>query len=413
MKQANNNEMDLLLRSLAKGRDESALRQGSASAGGNGAFPDHLDADELNSFAEGVVPAAARARYTEHLADCEACRRIVIDLSQAAGAVNRHEVPSQQRGPGFWQKLAAIFSPAVLRYAVPAVLLTAVLGIGLLALRPDRPGGPFVAKNEQPVTHNEQQPGTSASSGQQLERVQAPTGNPSAAPPALVAKAGASPNVDDAIANKTDRLEKAADAPAPDLSSGVFGGMKSVAKDGTPPEKAGEVAQSQPYASEPKPGAAAPPPAPATVQTENDEVTRNAKETQAKREDEERGRDIFRNQSNVDHGPNRGAASRNAAPQDARRSGGFGVGGPNSEDKKAKAKPSEVETRYVSGRQFAREGNAWIDTAYESPRATTNIKRGSEQFRALVADEPGLGAIANQLKGVVIVVWKNRAYRFQ
>jgi hypothetical protein len=410
MKQGNNNEVDLLLRSLAKGRDESAFATGPASAGGNGAFPDHLDADELNSYAEGVVPVAARARYTEHLADCEACRRIVIDLSQAAGAVNRVEVPSQQTGPGFWQKLAAILSPAVLRYAVPAVLLTAVLGVGLLALRQERGNGP-IAQNAAPVAHNQQQPGVAASSDQQLKQAQTPEGNLGTAPPASVAKAGASPIVNESVASKTDRLEKAADAPAPDLSSGVFGGMKTAAKDGTLPGKAGEVAQSQPYALEPK--AAAPPPATATVQTENDEVTRNAKEVQAKREDEERGRDLFRNQSNVDHGPNRGAASRNAAPQDARRSGGFGVSGPNADDKKAKAKPSEVETQYVSGRRFAREGNAWVDTAYEAPRATTNVKRGSDQFRALVADEPGLGAIADQLKGVVIVVWKNRAYRIQ
>ena len=34
----------------------------------------HLDADELNSYAEGMVPAPARVRYTEHLADCDLCR---------------------------------------------------------------------------------------------------------------------------------------------------------------------------------------------------------------------------------------------------------------------------------------------------------------------------------------------------
>ena len=92
MKQAKNNEVDLLLRSLAKGRDESPLASGSASGGGNGAFSDHLDADELNSYAEGVVPAPARARYTEHLADCASCRRIVIGLTQSAGVSARHEI---------------------------------------------------------------------------------------------------------------------------------------------------------------------------------------------------------------------------------------------------------------------------------------------------------------------------------
>jgi len=70
-------------------------------------------------------------------------------------------------------------------------------------------------------------------------------------------------------------------------------------------------------------------------------------------------------------------------------------------------------TRSSGGRQFRREGSAWVDTAYTSGRATVNIKRGSEQYRALVADEPGIGTIANELGGEVIVVWKARAYRIR
>jgi hypothetical protein len=46
-----------------------------------------------------------------------------------------------------------------------------------------------------------------------------------------------------------------------------------------------------------------------------------------------------------------------------------------------------------------------------SGRATVNVTRGSEQYRALVADEPGLRTIAEQLGGEVVVVWKSRAYR--
>ncbi|MBA2732740.1 MAG: hypothetical protein H0U54_07590, partial [Acidobacteria bacterium] len=71
-----------------------------------------------------------------------------------------------------------------------------------------------------------------------------------------------------------------------------------------------------------------------------------------------------------------------------------------------------AQTRSAGGRQFQRQGGAWVDTAYNSSRSTTNIRRGSEQYRALIADEPGLRAIAEQLGGEVIVVWKSRAYRF-
>src|SRR5436190_4899495 len=105
MKQAKNNEVDLLLRALARGRDASSL-QGETTP--QSVASEHLDADELNSYAEGLAPAPARARYLEHLADCETCRGMVVGLTQAAGAVNRHDVVPQPGGLSFWQKLTAL-----------------------------------------------------------------------------------------------------------------------------------------------------------------------------------------------------------------------------------------------------------------------------------------------------------------
>jgi len=55
----------------------------------------------------------------------------------------------------------------------------------------------------------------------------------------------------------------------------------------------------------------------------------------------------------------------------------------------------------------------WIDMAYNTSTPTTNINRGSEQYRALIGDEPGLKTIAEQLSGEVIVVWKGKAYRIR
>ena len=67
MKESENNQIDLLLRSLAK-------REGSRSVsatGGTSIEPAgaHLDADELNAFAEQALPPATRARYMTHLVD--------------------------------------------------------------------------------------------------------------------------------------------------------------------------------------------------------------------------------------------------------------------------------------------------------------------------------------------------------
>ena len=74
---------------------------------------------------------------------------------------------------------------------------------------------------------------------------------------------------------------------------------------------------------------------------------------------------------------------------------------------------TEAQTRTVASRRFRRQGGAWVDTAYNSSMATTNVRRNSEQYRALVADEPELGRIADQLGGEVVVVWKGRAYRIR
>jgi len=41
------------------------------------------------------------------------------------------------------------------------------------------------------------------------------------------------------------------------------------------------------------------------------------------------------------------------------------------------------------------------------------VTRGSEGYRTLVADEPAIKTIADELDGEIIVVWKNRTYRIR
>jgi hypothetical protein len=67
----------------------------------------------------------------------------------------------------------------------------------------------------------------------------------------------------------------------------------------------------------------------------------------------------------------------------------------------------------VAGRRFRRQGTLWIDTAYHSGVSLTIVSRGSEQYRALVADEPSIRAVAEQLQGEVILIWKGRGYRIR
>src|SRR6476660_2103350 len=131
MKTTNENEMDLLLRAL--GRDASARSATGSLQQSSHELGEHLDADELNCYAEGIVTGAERLRYTKHLADCDRCRSIVAGLVPAMA--QQREVVKLETGWSWREKLAALFAPSVVRFAVPALALTAVIGIAIVVLR--------------------------------------------------------------------------------------------------------------------------------------------------------------------------------------------------------------------------------------------------------------------------------------
>ncbi len=72
-----------------------------------------------------------------------------------------------------------------------------------------------------------------------------------------------------------------------------------------------------------------------------------------------------------------------------------------------------VNTRTVAGRRFRKQSGVWVDTAYDSSKDAVTLSRGSEQYRALVADEPAIKTIVDQLDGEIIVVWKGHTYRIR
>ena len=150
MKQDSNNAIDLMLRKLGR----SGSLQHNAGNGAAESSDVHLDTDELSAYAENALPTTTRARYTEHLADCARCRQIVSQLSHAAGLVIDD---SASAVPSSWLKafLVSLFSPMVLRYAVPALGLLIVASIGFIALRSK--AGMEVAQRRE-VTVNNQAP---------------------------------------------------------------------------------------------------------------------------------------------------------------------------------------------------------------------------------------------------------------
>jgi len=367
-----------MLRSLGR-QQSSALRKTASSGNGDNISTEHLDADELNAYAEGVLPPAARARYTEHLSECDGCRGLLVGLSQS--------VPSQaatpEASPHFWQRLTSLFSPAVLRFAVPVLLLTAVIGVTLIALR-QRGTNEFLAQNQAP---------TATSSAPANAQVQ-PNATPSVTSPTVANGPISIPKVEPTVkkqAGDDTRAKELVEEKPPARETSAFAAKDAAA---SPAESGAAIPPSG--AVQPK---AAPAP-PVMSENESDAIDRAQKrEDQRRRDEANRLEDI--------HGPNRAATQQNAAPMNNR--GVATLGGARTVEKKK----AEVESRSVGGRTFLREGNAWIDTAYEPSNSLTRVTRGSEQYRALVADEPALRTIAQQLDGVVIVVWKGRSYRIQ
>lgn len=388
MRQDPNNEIDLLLRRLGRRHDAPA------SDGDLRVDADHLDADELSSYAENALPTAARARYTEHLAECTRCRELVVQLSSAAGVVVAVEPSRVPESSGLMKFLASLFSPMVMRYAIPAMGLAvvAVIGIGLFLSGERRGSIAGLTGSQAPV--REQAP--TPLSG--MVDTQEKTGSPVATPEAHVNRS------------------RAADPPAPSAAAAPVTVGEDAKGDTAPAEKKIEA---QPVVT-----AAAPPPQPKP--TTADEI--RPAETEARREEaqgrtpattvEQVNKDKAANQAKAEDNraftANRPAKRAAAIPAEGAGTGaraGAGTSAVQSADT-SRNRDDDAETRSVAGRRFRKLRGIWVDTAY-TDGATTNLTRGSEQYRGLVADEPGIKSIAEQLDGQIIVVWKGRAYRIQ
>lgn len=402
MKETENNQIDLLLRSLAKregSRSMSPSSNSSIEAAGN-----HLDADELNAFAEQALPPATRARYMTHLVDCIRCRKIVGDLSAAAG-LPVPPVTHAEPKASFWQRLGLLLSPQVLRYAVPALAILAVISVGVLTLRQQSPTE-FVAKNQEtqapPVAvtqtnlpDNSTTPAPAAGISMSPRKV----------PDAAAARTDAPAKDGETSAAATGAAAKSADAVSPISKS-------DVGREAPKPviTTDGQLAKQPPFAPEPAaPGAAARPQNAAPSESaKNEAIAKQKEQTEA-------GVAAARDANNERATQDKDVSDTRSRKAAALGRGGAGIMRRDAPRQEAEEKRGDEysETRAVEGRRFRKRGNAWIDTAYDDSRPTMTVVRGSEQYRALVADEPAIRSIAEKLSGEVVLIWKGRAYRIR
>ena len=398
--------MDLLLRDLAR-RERAAAATPRAfessskretSRIGDQSHSTHLDADELSSYAEGALPEMTRARYTAHLADCQRCRKLITELALAAGVNAAVRPVEKAASSSLWKKLSAFFSPPVLRYAVPALALFAVIAVAVIGLR-ERQEAPFVAQNTETAAR-----GTVADT-------KAPNEPATAATPfadALARKQVESVRTaasNTAVSNQDKKkLAEKEEVSKQEVAATSISG--SLAKDSPAPKPSD--AETQPtFAAEPPPA----PPAKEQVKTAD---ARRADEVRQQEQVAEERDAAVAGKREEQLRPGVKADQNTSAPQTAiaaRRAKPLGVGRGSSAGGVTMDSTDDVRT--VGGRRFRRQGQTWIDTAYDASHSAISVVRGSEQYRALVADEPGIRTIAEQLQGEVVLVWKGRTYRIR
>lgn len=401
MKEQAHNEIDLMLRKLGSA-GSGAPENGNHAATSTNAS-EHLDADELNMYAENVLPLKTRARYTEHVADCQQCRRVVSQLSQAAGIPiveeSKEAIKKESSQSSFW---ANLFSPMVLKYALPAVLLIAVGSIGYFTLMQSKRDASNTGA-EQQLAKNEEKPPTSESAPSAVADNRSKAADPQSSPATQTETAK--------VGNEEPKTDSAKEATREEPATvDTTAAADAPAAPAPPPVGRHDVAAAKPAESEEK-------------RAVNNEVARA-------------------NNQGIS-GPQAGSNVANVQPRQIAKNEGAGADKKLEDDESRKAKTATAargqtqaraeqqqqepfrdrgrrrqdkdddETRSVAGRYFRRESGVWIDSAYNPSNAMTRVSRSSEQFRALIADEPEIKRIADQLPGDVIVVWKGRVYRIE
>jgi hypothetical protein len=402
----NDKDMDVLIGRYAKGAAK-------------GTPVEHPDADELNAFAEGALPPAARQRYLSHFADCDDCRKLVSQLAVTTGAGVEARIPaSEPVAEPWWKKLSAVFAIPTLRYAAFAVVLLAAGGIAFLAWRqPAQRNAELVAQNQPQTSPVEaaKPPTTQEPEVTRNENIE--RGYNTAIP---------QPTVSSTSDQDRSGLTTLSPPPPPKPADAL------AAKDA--PVVGGAARSDDAPRSQSSPTYAPAPPA-ETYRTESRERAqqspgaipggprRNESYDKSKTVDRARSGDFAKARDEADNRAAKNQPATENKQEDSKRAqtsvavadaSRRSVGELRAEARKSEGTRSRSEeapeTRSVGGRKFKRQGNAWVDSKLKSSMSVRTVGRGSEEFDKL---DSGLRSIAKQLSGEIVVVWKGKAYRIR
>ena len=408
------------------GQIDVLLRRHAERARPNAAV-EHLDADELNAFAEGSLPLAARSRCVSHLADCDNCRRLVSQLAISAGAVAKAEAAGSPVAAhiSWLEKLGAFFRPQALRYAAFAAVVVVAVGVAFLVMRQTQQNreSALVAQNEQPSQARADVSKSEETAKATSEKNAVANTNLASAPAGPTpqsrlnlereeSKTAANPQAAAKPQKETDEAVALADKKITETE--VAEGKPSYAPP-PPQESPGRVAtKSGDLQLRPSIGSTAPQSS-GTLFGQTGGMDRKQTDQLSVKQSKDDNSAVAQNQAPISgramnekaKGPRRDAdnvAAANRSVNEARPPA------PKTEDARGEKRTTsreESETRSVGGHKFRRQGNAWIDAKFKSSMSLKSVSRGSEEFTAL---DSGLRSIAQQVGGEIIIVWKGKAY---
>lgn len=401
-------EIDALLRQTAKG--ETVFASNDANPTVRNQQFEHLDADEISAFAENALPNKARMRITEHLADCDPCRKTLsntmllnaeAETDAAFSAVSTAE-PETVAIPAPWYK--KLFGFQGLAYGLGALVILFAGFTAFILLQNMSAGNSEISQADKTARNlegvpSENEPMSATDSDNYKMAANTSTVANSAAE-SYEEKAESDSNTASIYQNEsqdgtisTERKQSVDDnislnKERNDEASG-FGLSKNPAKPmsaATPLARRGLDNK----------------PAPVMSDSEAREVDRDEsplEETADKMSSAESPKDAQTYSSDREKSalPAAKKSKKNEAKQDRPQISGDSASGRSN------------KTRQAGGKNFRLANGVWYDTAYKNQK-TTNVRRGSNDYKNL---DSGLRSIAEQFRETVVVVWETKAYRIQ
>ncbi len=356
----------------------------------------HLDADEIATFAEGLVGAAARPEFVRHFADCDRCRNILRDtavLNAEANIAAGAGVAAPVEATLPWYQRLFVFPN--LAYVMGGLIVVFAGSVGLSVLtRSFLSGQSDLSKAssvaEQPLTNAPVAPpledrdprvSNSMSSAANAANVVSNLQSGSVSPASSANAAGNTALVRQMPGEPTDQV------PPKDT-------QPKVAAPAAPSAQELPLQQRRPQElrmkAEPEPDknlskVAAPPPAKAAA---------TPKPADTAMDDRKRDAEISGNE--------RKEAKKEAPRPDQRSNTLAGATAAGRSDK--------TSVKRVNGRTFELKQGVWYDTTYRG-QGTVTVRRDTTDYQKL---EYGLRRIADSFIGAVVVtIWNGQAFRIQ